>query len=470
MEVQTLTKLGLISDLHYYSPALGTTGKAYCFREATAQTCLKESPQILKGLCDRLASSDIDALVIPGDVTNNGERASHEEAISLLNGLSETKTTLVLTSTHDWSSNGLAKKYVGDTEIDLTDVIGTEELPGLYEHFGRQQLVSSYTTSLKQISKSCKIGDVLVILANEDCDGAGGRSGYSEKHLAWVKNQITYAKENSLAPILFQHHMMIYNISPLINKGQSISDGYKVAEELADAGLRLVVTGHSHFQRISQHTSSNGNTLTQLNLGAISGFPGLITYLTVNDGEAEISLEPYGFDYDGKACGEEYLKAKTLQLVRKVIHSGATDTQEFAGILSANGIPSGWVKPVSPLVKSLFGKLENITVAGAAKKINRLMLKKVIPENLYTGIADKKLMPLIEDTFLCLFFDEYAERTDSDFRQVFRAAAKIPAVLLKRLPMPAEKKKKFSEICLVIEGIADNLTTASHLRDKNIKL
>lgn len=461
-----MTKLGLVSDVHYYSPLLGTSGSAYRFREATDQKCLKESPAAFAAVCGELAKSGAHAAVIPGDITNNGERPSHEEAIALLEGLAKTLPVIVTTATHDWSSDGRSKKYEGDEAVPFYDVIGREELPSLYAGFGRELLVSEFKTSIGQISKSYAVnGEVLVIAVNDDCDGEGGKSGYSPAHLDWALGQVEYAKENGLYPVLFEHHLIIDNVSPLVNKGQRIADGCGVAERLADAGLRLAVTGHSHIQRTSCRTSPAGNTLTQLNLGAICGFPGFITYLTINDGKAEITLEPYDFIYEGQVCGADYLKKQTLSLLTSVVGAAATDTKTFAGILKANGIPSSWVKPAAPLVKAVAGKLGRITVKKAAKKINRLAMKKIIPETLYAGIADEKLMPFIEDTFLCMFWDGYARKTNAEFRQVVRAAARLPETLTDRLILSAKKRAEMTKLCAQIREMAENLTDTEKTAD-----
>ena len=73
------TKLAFVADIHYYSPRLGTDGRAYELRSGGDQKCLAESGAVVDAALERLKASDIDALVISGDVSNDGERVSHEE-------------------------------------------------------------------------------------------------------------------------------------------------------------------------------------------------------------------------------------------------------------------------------------------------------------------------------------------------------------------------------------------------------
>ena len=48
------TKLAFIADIHYYSPKLGITGRAYELRSGSDQKCLAESGAIVDAAFDRL--------------------------------------------------------------------------------------------------------------------------------------------------------------------------------------------------------------------------------------------------------------------------------------------------------------------------------------------------------------------------------------------------------------------------------
>ena len=75
-------KLAVIADLHYYSPSLGTTGRAYEIRSATDQKCLAESGALTDAAFESIALSDCDAVLIAGDLSNDGEVVSHQEVKS----------------------------------------------------------------------------------------------------------------------------------------------------------------------------------------------------------------------------------------------------------------------------------------------------------------------------------------------------------------------------------------------------
>ena len=74
-----MLKLTFISDTHHYSKTLGTTGRQYFLRSGSDQKCLAETGEIIDSAFDKIAKSDTDAVMIIGDVTNDGEKISHIE-------------------------------------------------------------------------------------------------------------------------------------------------------------------------------------------------------------------------------------------------------------------------------------------------------------------------------------------------------------------------------------------------------
>ena len=85
------TVLTFIADTHYYSKTLGTEGKAYELRSDSDQKCLAETGEIIDAAFSKLSKSDCDAVLIAGDLTNDGERVCHEEFREKLRKLKETK-------------------------------------------------------------------------------------------------------------------------------------------------------------------------------------------------------------------------------------------------------------------------------------------------------------------------------------------------------------------------------------------
>ena len=83
-------KLFVITDLHYFSPSLYSEGAAYRRAESASQKLLNGSRELIEDAFDILAADDFsDTVLIPGDVTCDGEEVSHRELRNLLYRLRE---------------------------------------------------------------------------------------------------------------------------------------------------------------------------------------------------------------------------------------------------------------------------------------------------------------------------------------------------------------------------------------------
>ena len=84
-------KITFIADTHHYSKTLGVSGKAYELRSGSDQKCLAETGEIIDSAFEKIALSDTNAVVILGDVSNDGEMASHIEFREKLYELQKSK-------------------------------------------------------------------------------------------------------------------------------------------------------------------------------------------------------------------------------------------------------------------------------------------------------------------------------------------------------------------------------------------
>ena len=80
----------LITDTHYFEPSLGAEGKAYEEYMKGEQFFLKESSAIVKSTFERISEDkETDLVIIPGDLSKNGEKESHKSFVKELNKLKE---------------------------------------------------------------------------------------------------------------------------------------------------------------------------------------------------------------------------------------------------------------------------------------------------------------------------------------------------------------------------------------------
>ena len=80
----------LVTDTHYFEPSLGAEGKAFDDYMRSELYFVKESSAIVKAVFDRIAEDkETDIVIIPGDLTKNGEKESHRSFVRELRRLKD---------------------------------------------------------------------------------------------------------------------------------------------------------------------------------------------------------------------------------------------------------------------------------------------------------------------------------------------------------------------------------------------
>ena len=458
------TKLAFISDIHYYSPRLGTEGRAYEIRSGSDQKCLAESGAVVDAAFDALLKSDADAVVISGDITNNGEICSHEEMRAKIDAFRKEKPLYLITSTHDWCTNGNPRRFVGNETFHDVPAFDAAALDAFYDDIGKENVVSAYENGHGFHSRCYQVSESLRLLAvNDDADGPGGKSGYSEAHLTWMEEQIRAAKAAGCDVIATEHHLLLHNVAPLINKGQSIGDNFEVAARLADAGLRLMFVGHSHFQRTTEFVSPAGNRITQVNVGSLCGYPAPINYVTVENGKAHLRVEfLQGFTYNGKQYDASFFKEHSAAVLYNLLNAAATDKEDLRERMAAEGIKFGAYDKVYFLIRRLARTALKIKVGRAGRLVNFFTFGRGVNRKAGKGHKNEKLLPHIVNIFLCLFDGSYLARDMSEtVKTIALDVSTLPRRVISKLPIKKAKKEKIFRTTGQIEGLMEELTHPS---------
>lgn len=436
-------KLAFIADIHHYSELLGVTGRAYELREGSDQKCLKETGAVTDAVFEKLLKDDTYAVCIAGDITNDGEKVSHDEIFEKMRRFNEKKKVYVVTSTHDWCSDNNPRRFEGNEIFHDVQTLSPEELTSYYSVFGENDELSSYTTRLGLKSRCFQVCDGLRLLAvNDDCDGEGGRSGYCEEHLQWMISQLKKAGEDGCKVVAMEHHLLLHPFCRFINSGQSIADNFEVASVLADNGLRLMFTGHSHMQRTTEFVSENGNKITQINLGSLTGHPAPVTYLTFDGENAQINVEFVDeFTYNGEKLGTEFFREHTLGVLFNLLNAGVADKQDFYERLRANGIKIPSYDLLYPIIRFVCKRLLKMKCGTAGRLINLFTLGKGVDKS-YKKVSDMLLLELVSLVFLSVFDGSYSVRTLADeAKRTVCSVGSLPSRIIRRLPLKNDKKE-----------------------------
>lgn len=401
------TKLTFIADTHHFSGTLSSEGRAYDLRSGSDQKCLNETGGILDAAFSKFTKSDTNAVMIIGDLTNDGERVCHEEFREKLYDLQKSKPVYVITATHDWCCDENPRKFSGNAVYHDVPTVSHDELRDFYYDFGSKQALSEYITHLGTCSYTVDIGENVRLLALNDDQNGKGRAGFKEEHFKWIEQQIKQARDDGKILLGMEHHLLIPHIHPLVMGGSTcVGDREYVASRLADAGLRYMFVGHSHIQRIDSFTSEKGNTITEINVGSLCGYPAPIVNVEIGERGLKINTDfVESFEFDGKRINAGmYLKNKIYALVDRVLDGAEISQSEFCDRLTALQLHGEKFAPIYPLVHILAKYIKNETALGLYKKLKLFGLADSIR---YSDVLDFKDKPVIEfvHEILLSFFD-----------------------------------------------------------------
>ncbi len=252
-------RFAIISDVHVMAPELleqdGAAFQAYLQAD---RKMLTESVTLATKLRDRLLAQRPDFVLLTGDLTKDGEVASHKELRSLIiDPLAAAGIpTLVIPGNHD-VRNPHAVRFVGDTTYRVP-TFTRDEFAQFYTDCGYGKAISRDTSSL---SYMYQLAPGLRILALDACryddNDFATNHCYHEgrfKQTTWdfAIKQLDLAKAEGQKVICMVHHGIVehWKYQDEMIPGYTV-DGWKnYARELQRHGVNVVFTGHSHTQDI----------------------------------------------------------------------------------------------------------------------------------------------------------------------------------------------------------------------------
>ena len=334
-------RIAVISDDHLYdADVLGSDGKAFQDYLNSDRKLLVESEAILDAALAKIANSGVKYLLIPGDLTKDGELVNHQLLAEKLKAL-EDETDIeafVINGNHD-ISNDHAVKFNGDSTEKVSSVT-TDEFRLIYNDFGYGQAVAKDPNSL---SYAVDLGTDYRLIAMDACK-YNDKSGFderkqetggefSEETLNWVLGQIKAAVQAGRRPIGMMHHGLVphTDIQPIMFSEYLVKDYEKVAVTLADAGMDLVFTGHFHSQDAASITTGKGNVLYDVETGSLVTSPCPIRYVRLAENSFNYATdhvtEVEGYD-NFQQHATEFLQTGMEELVEAML----------PGILVQNGV------------------------------------------------------------------------------------------------------------------------------------
>ena len=283
------SKIVVLSDPHVMAPQLlvsdGTAWQNFLNNSRKLEDCSRE---LFDELMTRIGN-DIkpELLLITGDMAKDGERLSHEYVVAKLDELrAKGIQTLVIPGNHDRGANDNAVYYDGDNTTPA-EVCSDQTFATLYAQYGYGDSSERDPLSL---SYACEPIRGLVIIGIDS--GTGG--SVTAATLQWVCQQAAKAQADGKWVMAMMHHPLephFLEADKFINT-VAVTDYENVRNQLADAGISILFTGHFHTSDIlKDYNADITKEIYDISTGSLASFPCDYRILTLDWKNSQLDIE-----------------------------------------------------------------------------------------------------------------------------------------------------------------------------------
>lgn len=273
------------SDLHFNFPdeKLEWFSEDPIYGYANRRAAMEnESGLIIDEFLNQCAEDDnIQFVLIAGDLADNG-KGDYTEHVAVAEKLKafESKTgksVYVIPGNHD---------VCNPSEDDDTDLARFMEI---YADFGYDKAL---TKDLPYASYTADLGEKYRLIALDSNDPSKStEDGMNEHKVQWVIDQAEQSYKDGRYPILMMHHNLLDHmpLQRVLSHDFIIRNHTLTAERWANAGIKLVFSGHEHCSDATTYTSTTGNTISDFATTSLTMYP--LQYRYIEMSEDEIKYE-----------------------------------------------------------------------------------------------------------------------------------------------------------------------------------
>ena len=314
------------TDTHYLSQSLRDFGPAFTrFLAAGDGKQLGYSNEMMEALGYDIAVRKPDAVIISGDLTNNGEKASHKDLAKHLKQIEQDTGTrvYVIPGNHD-IQNPWARRFKDQHQYS-TDSVTAKEFRTIYSAFGYDEALLTDGDSLSYLAAPSD--DLWLLMLDTAQYGNNKQLGHPELNgkvsastLKWIDTCGAMAAASGAQIIAVMHHSLLDH-SDFIQEGFTVDDNAEVIDTLLRNGIRTTFSGHIHIQDISEY-QQDGDSIYDIADSALSVYPhqyGILNYSSVNQ----------TLDYSTAKLGMEAWAAATGSTDDNLLHFNSYSEANF---------------------------------------------------------------------------------------------------------------------------------------------
>lgn len=270
------------SDLHYADTRTEEfdvyTPDSELFWYANRRAAMEdESGYIIDEFLRQCAENDeVEFVLLSGDLVDDGkaDQSQHWAVAEKLRAFeAETgKQVYVINGNHD-------------AAIHENCATTFDEFKTIYYEFG-------YDEALETVEGDCSytadLGDKYRLIALDTChDTASTEDGLTSEMVQWTVDQAEKAQEDGRYPILMMHHNLNDHLplQRILSRNFIVKYHYTTATLFADAGIKLVFSGHEHCSDVADYTTPSGNTIYDFATTSLTMYPLQYRIITCTDDE-----------------------------------------------------------------------------------------------------------------------------------------------------------------------------------------
>ena len=378
MENNKKISLSILSDIHILARSLMANNKEFNMAIKYDRKFLVEGEGLLKKALELASLNDSKYIIIPGDLTKDGEKKSHLEVREILKSWTyenPQRKIFLIPGNHDINN----KQAFDYKNLKKTDGIEPREFFEIYDFLYKDRVLEFYKNSnifkshldfvnkkfnrdfkysyycqgygsyLARIDNNLENKNSLTLLFIDtsiySCDyeqnhkdGKTNVVGALDKNvMKWAIEKIDEAKARKDMIFVIAHHAFIPNfrdqrlvLGPFIIKNWNekyIDDDPRIndklpIEVLADMGVKFLFTGHLHENGTAKYKSGLGNEIFNIQTGSTVTYPLPIRHINVLDDIEEFN----GFSVDLKtqlikSFSYENLSGETIKIENSIAYA-----------------------------------------------------------------------------------------------------------------------------------------------------
>ena len=290
----------VMSDIHVMAPQLlEKTGTAYENYLNQDPKLLEYSGEVLEYLVAETEKRNPDLVIIPGDLTKDGELLSHQLVVSILSKLRNAGIPVIVVPGNHDIDNPEGYYFNGDNTRPA-ERTSPEQFKTLYADFGYNQAYAKDPASLSFVCEPLKGLVLLCIDTNKYEENKyidkGDEKNYNQTSgrirpatLTWMLAEADKARTEGKQVVLVQHHNVVehYDAQSTLQGDYVVADYAKVSKQLMEHGIHMAFTGHTHLQDIAQYRTIADNaqpdSLVDVATGSVISYPNPWRTIKVNN-------------------------------------------------------------------------------------------------------------------------------------------------------------------------------------------